>query len=122
LSLPIYFKYRYSNKTTLSEDELKYLKNLQQETNDHLNYFVYLKDRQLPSLPRKLEAKFKYVSQGSILIEEVIATIRGLVEINQAEIDRKMQQLKEQEAKDKEKSDRKFQTVLAASGLIFKIK
>lgn|GEM_PF-81564 len=85
------------------------LENLQKETEDNLDYFVYLKERVLPSLQKELQINQSYATEGLLLIEKAVATIRGLIEIDQAESDRRLQELKEREVEEKAESDRQLQ-------------
>lgn len=103
------------------------LENMQKETEDNLDYFVYLKERILQSLQKEVQINKSYATEGLLLIEKAVATIRGLIEIDQAESDRKLQELKEREAEErtkereeiqalKGKSDRQLQITIASVG------
>ncbi|MDJ1167813.1 hypothetical protein PMG71_00050 [Roseofilum sp. BLCC_M154] len=61
-------------------------------TNSNLTSTLKLADRQFRQFQKQIAANLAYLGEGARLLDTAIATIRGLVEIEQAEGDRILQQ------------------------------
>ncbi|WP_013320657.1 hypothetical protein [Gloeothece verrucosa] len=91
------------------QTKLNYLQKL---TNNNLDFFASLCGEEWTTLQTQIKADLNYFHQGTIILNQGIETIRGLIEIDQAKSDR----LKE--AREKEKDIRLQITILAiGSGL-----
>jgi len=84
------------------------LKRLQVETSDRLDLFSRFAERESQTFQLQIQADLNYSKPGSQLLDQAIASIRGLVEIDQAESDRNA------EAREKER-DRELQQTLQAN-------
>lgn len=107
------------SQNTLSINLYDYQKSceqLQTKIDDDLSLLKSFSTKEFASFEKEIQANIKYVSQDSLLIQEAVSTIRALIEIDQAQSDRKMQQLKEQQLETQEESDRQLQITLAAVG------
>ncbi len=64
------------------------LKRFQQETEDDLEFFVRFLNRECQTFPTQIQADLNYLKPASNLLDQAISSIRGLVEIEQVELDR----------------------------------
>ncbi|HBQ97086.1 MULTISPECIES: hypothetical protein [unclassified Roseofilum] len=71
------------------EQKIIYIENI---TDSNLTSTLKLADRQFRKFQQQITANLTYLAEGARLLDTAIATIRGLVEIEQAESDRKLQQ------------------------------
>lgn len=67
------------------------LKRLQLQVNDNLELFSRFEERESEIFALQIAADLNYSKPGSQLLDQAIASIRGLVEIEQAERDRNLQ-------------------------------
>ncbi|MFB2836698.1 hypothetical protein [Floridanema evergladense] len=67
------------------------LKRLQEEVNDNLEFFNRFVERESQTFALQIQADLNYSKPGAQLLDQAIASIRGLVEIEQAERDRNLQ-------------------------------
>ncbi|MDF0551641.1 hypothetical protein [Kamptonema sp. UHCC 0994] len=67
------------------------LKRLQVETSDRLDLFSRFAERESQTFQLQIQADLNYSKPGSQLLDQAIASIRGLVEIDQAESDRELE-------------------------------
>lgn len=84
------------------------LKRLQVETSDRLDLFSRFAERESQTFRLQIQADLNYSKPGAQLLDQAISSIRGLVEIDQAESDRNA------EAREKER-DRQLQQTLQAN-------
>lgn len=71
------------------EQKIIYIENI---TDSNLTSTLKLADRQFRKFQKQITANLNYLGEGARLLDTAIATIRGLIEIEQAEGDRKLQQ------------------------------
>ena len=64
---------------------------LETQTNQELLLLNSFATREFNTFKQEIESNIKYVSQGSLLIQEAVSTIRGLIEIDQAESARNLE-------------------------------
>lgn len=64
------------------------LKSLQVQANDPLDFFNRFAERESQTFQLQIQADINYSKPGAQLLDQAIASIRGLVEIDQAESDR----------------------------------
>ncbi len=67
------------------------LKRLQGQVNDELDIFGRFAERESETFKLQIQADVNYSKPGSQLLDQAIASIRGLVEIDQAESDRELE-------------------------------
>ena len=67
------------------------LKRLQVQANDPLDLFNRFAERESQTFQLQIQADLNYSKPGAQLLDQAIASIRGLVEIDQAESDRKLE-------------------------------
>lgn len=67
------------------------LKRLQVQANDPLDLFNRFAERESQTFQLQIQADLNYSKPGAQLLDQAIASIRGLVEIDQAENDRKLE-------------------------------
>lgn len=85
------------------------LKRLQAQANDPLDLFNRFAERESQTFQLQIQADLNYSKPGAQLLDQAIASIRGLVEIDQAENDREA-------AKNEKKSDRKLENTIQSVG------
>lgn len=102
------------------------LKRLQVETSDRLDLFSRFAERESQTFRLQIKADLNYSKPGAQLLDQAISSIRGLVEIDQAESDRAselrekerdrqlQQTLQANEIKEKDR-DRQLQQILQAN-------
>ncbi|HLO50190.1 MAG TPA: hypothetical protein VK211_17380 [Kamptonema sp.] len=67
------------------------LKRLQAQANDNLDFFSRFAERESQTFQLQIQADLNYSKPGAQLLDQAISSIRGLVEIDQAESDRNLQ-------------------------------
>ncbi|WP_449419224.1 hypothetical protein [Phormidium nigroviride] len=104
------------------------LKRLQAKANDNLDFFGRFAERESQTFQLQIQADLNYSKPGSQLLDQAISSIRGLVEIDQAESDRNaearekdrdrvlQQTLQDNEKKEKDR-DRQLQNTIAIVGV-----
>ena len=93
------------------------LKRLQSAVNDELDLFNRFAERESETFQLQIQADLNYSKPGAQLLDQAISSIRGLVEIDQAESDRKLQEtLNIKENREKEK-DLNLQITIAVVGV-----
>lgn len=106
------------------QDLLKYMEKLAETSMEGFQTFV---NKDAISFQEQISADLTYFNQGSTLLNQAIANIRGLVEIDQAERDRQRykqdreryqqeQERYQQEEKLEKERDRRSQTVIFMAG------
>jgi len=103
------------------------LKRLQSQVNDDIDLFGRFAERESETFRWQIQADLNYSKPGSQLLDQAIASIRGLVEIDQAEFDRAsefrekdrdrqlQQTLQDNEKKEKDR-ERELQNTIQAVG------
>ena len=92
------------------------LKRLQGQVNDELDIFGRFAERESETFRLQIQADLNYSKPGSQLLEQAISSIRGLVDIDQAESDRKLQQILQDSEKEDKKHDRELENTIQAVG------
>jgi hypothetical protein len=92
------------------------LKRLQGQVNDDLDLFRRFAERESETFRLQIEADLNYSKPGYQLLDQAIASIRGLVEIDQAECDRQLQQTLQDSEKQDKKRDRDLENTIQAVG------
>jgi hypothetical protein len=85
------------------------LKRLQAQANDPLDLFNRFADRESQTFLLQIQADLSYSKPGAQLLDQAIASIRGLVEIDQAESDRTSAQTEKD-------NDRKLENTIQSVG------
>jgi len=85
------------------------LKRLQVQANDPLDLFNRFAERESQTFQLQIQADLNYSKPGAQLLDQAIASIRGLVEIDQAESDRASAQTEKD-------SDRKLENTIQSVG------
>jgi len=85
------------------------LKRLRTQANDPLNLFSGFAKRESQTFQLQIQADLNYSKQGGQLLDRAIASIRGLVEIDQAETDRTSAQTEKE-------NDRKLENTIQSVG------
>ena len=67
------------------------LKNLEASTNVNLSFWKLFREEECLIFQKQIESNLKYLQPKTALIEQNINTIRGLIEIDQAEHDRRLE-------------------------------
>lgn len=82
----------YQNALTINiHNYQKSCQQLEKETNRELLLLNSFTAREFDTFKQEIQSNIKYVSQGSLLIQETVSTIRGLIEIDQAESARNLE-------------------------------
>ena len=68
------------------------LNKIQTISNNDLDFFARLIDKEWITLQEQIKADLSYFNQGNIILNRGIETIRGLIEIDQAKSDRLREQ------------------------------
>ena len=89
---------------------------LQIKINKELLLLNSFANREFTAFEKEIQSNIKYISQGSLLIQEAVSTIRGLIEIDQAESDRQLVAKKEQELQAQAERDKNLEITLTALG------
>lgn len=84
---------------------------------EELTTFSFFADKTAPHCQRQIQGDLGYFKHGTDLINTAIASIRGIVEIEQAEIDRKLQQTLQDNEIAEKKRDRELQKTVAIVGV-----
>lgn len=92
------------------------LKRLQSAVNDDLDLFRRFGERESETFRLQIEADLNYSKPGYQLLDQAIASIRGLVEIDQAECDRLLQQTLQDKEKGEKDRDRKLENTIQSVG------
>ncbi len=92
------------------------LKRLQGQVNDELDLFSRFAERESETFRLQIEADLNYSKPGSQLLDQAISSIRGLVEIDQAECDRQLQETLQENEKGDKKRDRDLENTIQAVG------
>ncbi|MFM9267805.1 hypothetical protein [Tychonema sp. BBK16] len=92
------------------------LKRLQSAVSDDLDLFRRFGERESETFRLQIEADLNYSKPGYQLLDQAISSIRGLVEIDQAESDRKLQQTLQDSEKGEKKRDRDLENTIQAVG------
>jgi hypothetical protein len=92
------------------------LKRLQGQVKDDLDLFSRFAERESETFRLQVQADLNYSKPGSQLLDQAISSIRGLVEIDQAESDRQLQQTLQENEKEEKKRDRELQNTIQAVG------
>ena len=85
------------------------VKRLQTQANDPLDLFNRFAERESQTFQLQIQADLNYSKPGAQLLDQAIASIRGLVEIDQAESDRTL-------AQNEKKSDRQLENTIQSVG------
>lgn len=92
------------------------LKRLQSAVNDDLDLFSRFSERESETFRLQIEADLNYSKPGYQLLDQAIASIRGLVEIDQAECDRQLQQTLQDIERNEKNDDRDLENTIQAVG------
>ena len=92
------------------------LKRLQSATKDNLDLFSRFAERESENLQLQIQADLNYSKPGAQLLDQAISSIRGLVEIDQAESDRKLQETLNIKENREKKRDRELENTIQAVG------
>ncbi|MBD1936778.1 hypothetical protein [Microcoleus sp. FACHB-68] len=79
---------------------------LQTQTNYNLDFFSRFAERESQTFQLQIQADINYAKPGSQLLDQAIASIRGLVEIDQAESDRISAQAEKERDRNQAERDR----------------
>ncbi|MBD2483051.1 hypothetical protein [Planktothrix sp. FACHB-1365] len=92
------------------------LKHLQQETEDDLEFFVCFLNRECQTLPAQIQADLNYLKPASNLLDQAISSIRGLVEIEQAKLDREKAEILRTNEDNERKRDQSLEQTISMLG------
>lgn len=92
------------------------LKRLQGQVKDELDIFGRFAERESETFKLQIQADLNYSKPGSQLLDQAISSIRGLVDIDQAESDRKLQETLQNSEKGEKKRDRDLENTIQAVG------
>ncbi|MFB2836252.1 hypothetical protein [Floridanema evergladense] len=84
---------------------------------EELSFLKYFGQETAPHFQRQIKADLGYFEHGTDLIEQAIASIRGIVEIDQAERDRQRQETEQTKQKQQEKANQDLQDLIQAVGV-----
>lgn len=93
------------------------LKRLQQETEDDLEFFVRFLNRECQTLPTQIQADLNYLKPASNLLDQAISSIRGLVEIEQAKLDREKAETLRKNEEAEAKRDQSLERTISTLGV-----
>ncbi len=93
------------------------LKRFQQETEDDLEFFVRFLNRECQTLPIQIQADLNYLKPASNLLDQAISSIRGLVEIEQAKLDREKADILRQSEEDEKDRDKSLERTISTLGV-----
>lgn len=93
------------------------LKRLQQETEDDLEFFVRFLKRECQTLPTQIQADLNYLKPASNLLDQAISSIRGLVEIEQAKLDREKAETVRKNEEAEAKRDKSLERTISILGV-----
>lgn len=92
------------------------LNRLQGQVKDELDIFGRFAERESETFKLQIQADLNYSKPGSQLLDQAISSIRGLVDIDQAESDRTLQQTLQNNEKEDKKRDRDLENTIQAVG------
>jgi hypothetical protein len=93
------------------------LKRFQQETEDDLEFFVRFLNRECQTLPTQIQADLNYLKPASNLLDQAISSIRGLVEIEQAKLDRDKADILRKNEDNEKKRDQSLERTISILGV-----
>ena len=93
------------------------LKRSQGKVKDDLDLFSRFAERESETFRLQIQADLNYSKPGSQLLAQAISSIRGLVEIDQAESDRQLQQTLQNKENEEKDRDRNLQITIAVIGV-----